>query len=70
MSTSGSPSVGLPAGNLVRAWAGDVLSVTLNRPDHGNALDAGMDIAAARSAAVHTIRRTYRTQRQAGVPME
>ncbi|MCC7017376.1 MAG: xanthine dehydrogenase family protein molybdopterin-binding subunit [Rhodospirillales bacterium] len=30
----------------------------------------GGDIAAARSAAVHTIRRTYRTQRQAGVPME
>jgi carbon-monoxide dehydrogenase large subunit len=31
---------------------------------------AGGDIAAAAKAAKHTIRRTYRTQRQAGVPME
>lgn len=31
---------------------------------------AGGNIAAARAAAVHTVRRTYRTQRQAGVPME
>lgn len=30
----------------------------------------GGDLAAARAAAAHTIRRTYRTQRQAGVPME
>ena len=31
---------------------------------------AGGDIEAARRAAVHSVRRTYRTQRQAGVPME
>lgn len=30
----------------------------------------GGDLAAAQAAAAHTIRRTYRTQRQAGVPME
>lgn len=30
----------------------------------------GGDLAAARSAAVHTVRRTYRTHRQAGVPLE
>lgn len=30
----------------------------------------GGDIAAARAGAAHVVRRTYRTQRQAGVPME
>lgn len=30
----------------------------------------GGDIAAAKAAAAHVIKRTYRTQRQAGVPME
>ena len=40
MRTSGSASGGLLVGGLVLVWEGDVLSVTLNRPERGNSLDA------------------------------
>ncbi|HVW55431.1 MAG TPA: xanthine dehydrogenase family protein molybdopterin-binding subunit [Rhizobiaceae bacterium] len=46
---------------LFDGWTGNVI---IERQMKGGDLDV------ARAAAAHTIRRTYRTQRQAGVPME
>jgi enoyl-CoA hydratase/carnithine racemase len=40
MRTSDNTSGGSTVGGLVQAWDGDVLSVTLNRPERGNSLDA------------------------------